>query len=198
MIFWEMSKQEGTLVGFIPDETLLRGLTGCGRNPGAVRDALDRARANPVDMQIGKPSAVTVEKERQEIPDLVFWSWIPIFSDRAASAMIELGCETDEFWPCRFQSNPGEKYFFHLPARCFDIIDIDKSTFRHVLPLDPPIPMFIEHLATKQLPDHLPPCFRVEIPRIGQVFSEVFVREDFKIAWERKSFSGAEFRRLSA
>lgn len=198
MIFWAISGEEGALVGFLPDPTLLRAITLCGLNPGAVRDALDRARANPVDMQIGKPSAATVEKERQEIPDLVIWSWIAIFSDRAASTAIELGCGADEFWPCRFQTNPGEKFFFHLPTRIFDIIDIEKSTFLHVLPLDPPVPMFIKHLATKQLPDHLPPCFRVEIPRIGQVFTELFVREDFKLAWEQRSFSGATFRGLSA
>lgn len=197
MIFWEMSGEEGALAGFLPDETLSKGLTGCGLDPGAVRNVFDGAKANPVDMQIGKPSAATVEKERQEIPDLVIWSW-PIFSHRAASTAIELGCGPGEFWPCRFQTNPEEKFFFHLPTRNFDIVDIEKSTFLQVLPLDPPIPMFIENLAIKQLPDHLPPCFRVEIPRTGQVFTELFVRDDFKIAWEQKAFRGVTFRRLSA
>ncbi len=197
MIFWEMSGQEGELFGFMPDETLSRGVGDCGLDPGAVRNTFDRAQANPVDMQLVRGSASTTEKERQEIPDLVIWSF-PIFSDRAASTAIELGCGVDEFWPCRFQTNPEEKFFFHLPARSFDIVDIEKSTFRHVLPLDPPIPLFIEHLATKQLPDHLPGCFRAKIPRTGQVFGELFVREDFKIAWEQKAFSGAKFRRLSS
>lgn len=198
MTFWEMSAQEGTLFGHMPDETLLKRLTGSGRDFGAIRNVFDRAKANPVDMQLAKPSAATVEKEKQEIPDLVIWSWIPIFSDRAVSTAIELGCGTDEFWPCRFQTNPEENFFFHLPTRSFDIIDMEKSTFRHFLPLDPPIPVFIEHLVTKQQPDHLPGCFRVEIPGIGQVFGELIVREDFKIAWEQKALRGATFRRLSA
>ena len=115
MTFWEMSAQEGTLIGFIPDETLLKGLTGCGSDLGAIRNVFDQAKASPVDMQLAKPSAATVEKEKQEIPDHVIWSWIPIFSDRAASTAIELGCGTDEFWPCRFQTNPEEKFFFIYP-----------------------------------------------------------------------------------
>ena len=197
MTFWEMSGDEGALVGYMPDEKLSMAVTRCGINPLAVRNVLQVANVNEVDMQLGKPSAAAVEKERQFISDIVFWSWITIFSDRAVSTATELGCAPDEFWPCRFQSNPGEKFFFHLPERTFDIIDVDKSTFRQILPLDPPIPMFVERVATKNLPEHLPPCFRVDIPRTKQVFSELFVRENFKLAWAQKAFKGAKFRRLS-
>jgi len=172
-------------------------MTLCGINPGAVRGALGVANVNTVDMQLGKPSAATVEKERQIVPDIVFWSWIAIFSDRAASAAIKFGCEPDEFWQCHFQSNPGEKFFFHLPTKSFDVVDIEKSSFRQSLPIDPRIPMFIELLVTKQLPNYLPPCFRADIPRTKQVFSELFVREDFKLAWDRKGFNGAKFRQLT-
>ena len=162
-----------------------------------MRNAFSLANAKPVDMQVARPSAATVEREHQEIPDLVIWSWITIFSNRAASTAIELGCEAEEFWPCQFRSNPDERFFFHLPVKTFDIIDIDKSTYRHFLPVEPPIPVFIEQLMLRQSSDHLPPCFRIEIPRTGQVFSELVVREDFKVAWEEKAFRGAEFRRLS-
>jgi hypothetical protein len=198
MKFWEMSGQEGALVGFVPDEKLSMAMTHCGINPVAVRNALHLAKADPVDMQLGEHSAATVRKEKQVIPDLVFWSWIAIFSDRATTTAIEFDCEPDEFWPCRFQSNPGEQFFFHLPTRCFDIVDIEKSAFRQILPLNPPIPMFIERLAVKQFPDHLPPCFRAKIPRTKQVFSELLIRDDFKLAWEQRAFRGAKFRQLSA
>jgi hypothetical protein len=197
MTLWEMSAEEESLVGYVPDEKLSMAMTLCGISPGAVRSALDAANVDAVDMQLGKPSAATVEKDRQIVSDIMFWSWIAIFSDRAASTAIKFGCGPGEFWPCRFQSNPGEKFFFHLPVETFDIVDIEKSTFRQILPIDPPIAMFIERLVTKQLPNYLPPCFRANVPRTKQVFSELFVREDFKLAWDRKGFNGAKFRQLT-
>jgi hypothetical protein len=197
MKLWEMRREEGALIGYVPDEKLSVAITRCGIEPAAVRNALSVANANTVDMQLAKPSAATVQTERQVIPDVVFWSWIAIFSDRAVSTALEFGCEPDEFWPCRFQSNPEQKFFFHLPMKSFDIVDIEKSTFRQILPIDPPIPMFIEMLVTKELPKDLPPCFRADLPRTNLVFSELFACEDFKLSWDHKGFSGAKFRRLS-
>jgi hypothetical protein len=193
----EISKEEGTLIGYVPNAKLSMTLSHCGINPAAIRNALSVANVDKIDMQLGKPSAATVETEWQVIPDLMFWSWITIFSGKAVSMATELGCDPDEFWPCQFQSNPEEKFFFHLPKRTFHIIDVEKSIFRQILPLDPPIPMFVERLVTKDVPEHLPPCFRVDIPRTNQVFSELFVREDFKLAWNRRAFTGAKFRQLS-
>ncbi len=197
MTIWAMRGQEGSLVGFVPDERLAKAITTCGMNPIAVREVLRAAGMEIFDMQIAEPSATRVEMNRQSIPDLVIWSWIAIFSQRAASTAVELGCEAGEFWPCRFQSNPEEEFFFHLPLKVFDIVDVKRSTFRHILPVDPPIPMFIEALVTKQLPDELPPCFRAETPGTTIVFSELFVRDDFRLAWDRNAFRGAVFRRLS-
>ena len=197
MTLWDMSSEEGALVGYVPDEKLSMAMSLCGISPDAVRSALSVANVDIVDMQLAKPLAATVEKERQIVPDIVFWSWIAIFSDRAASDAIKIGCELDEFWPCRFQSNPGEKFYFHLPKKRFDIVDVEKTSFRQILPLDPPIPMFIELLVTKQLPNYLPPCFRADVPRTNQVFSELFVRDDFKLVWDQKGFNGAKFRQLT-
>jgi len=192
---WEMNPEEGSLVGTMPDE-LLKTLVRCG-SPAEERKALHAAGASVVHMQLAKPSAATVENTRQSLPDLVIWSSIRIFSRRAVSAAIEYGCESEEFWPCRFQSNPEEEFFLHLPVKVFDIVDVDKSTFKHILPLNPPIPMFIEKLVTKPLPEHLTPIFRAERPGTVQVFSELFVRDDFKLAWNRNAFAGAVFRLLS-
>jgi len=148
-------------------------------------------------MQLAKPLGDSVESSKQDIPDFVIWSWLAAFSVRAVSMAIEMGCGTSEFWPCRFLSNPNEKFFFHLPEKMFDIVDVEKSTFRHVLPLNPPVPVFIEHLVTKPVPQHIPPIFRAEIPGRGQVFRELFVRDPFRLAWEKWRFSGATFRQLT-
>ena len=190
-----MNAQEGSLGGYMPGE-LSKKLVLCG-NSAAARKALHAAGARVVQLQIAKPTADTVEKKRQSIPDLVIWAWIPIFSRRAASAAIECGCEPEDFWPCRFQTNPDEEFFLHLPLKVFNIVDVDKSTFKHILPLEPPIPTFIEKLGAKPLPEHLPPFFRAEIPGTDQVFGEIFVRDDFKLAWQRNAFAGADFRLLS-
>jgi hypothetical protein len=162
-----------------------------------MRKVLHSAGANIIDMQLAKTGADTVETSRQSIPDFLTWSWIAIFSSRAASIAIECGNEPEEFWPCRFQTNPDEASFLHLPMKAFDIVDVVRSTFKVILPLDPPIPMFIERLVTKPLPDFLPPCFRAKQGMTAQVFSELFVRDDFRLAWQRNSFVGADFRLLS-
>jgi hypothetical protein len=198
MKLWQMSGQEGALVGYIPDGELSVALTRCGMNPVAARNELDLAGASPVDMQLGRPLAAAVEKKPQAIPDIMFWSWIAILSERAVAAASELGCGPDEFWPCRFQSNPNDAFFFHLPTSIVDFVDVEQSSFRQILPLDPPIPMFIERLVARPLSDPLPPCFRVRIPRTNQIFSELIVREDFKCAWDRLSLRGAKFRQLSS
>ena len=197
MKIWEITAQEGSLIGYLPDKLLSKALILCG-SPAAERKALHTAGASVVQMQVAKPTAATVEKNRQSIPDfLISWAGMATFSQRAASAAIRYGCESEEFWPCRFQSNPDEEFFLHLPVKTFDIVDVDKTTFKQILPLNPPLPMFIENLVTKTLPEHLPPFFRAERPGTDQVFSELFVRDDFKLAWQRNAFSGADFRLLS-
>ena len=196
MTLWEMSKEDGTLVGYVPDTNLSMELVGCG-NPMAVRRTFEQARANPVDMQLGKPLGDTVERSKQDIPDFVIWSWMAIFSGRVVSMAIEMGCVATEFWSCRFQTNPDEKFFFHLPEKTLDIVDVERSAFRHMLPLNPPVPMFFERLVTRPVTEYIPPCFRAEIPGRGQIFRELFVRDDFKLAWEKRGFTGAAFRRLT-
>jgi hypothetical protein len=192
-----MHTEEGTLCGYVPDEELSMAMVRGGINPVAVRDVLG-SRENSVDMQLANRTAVIPENERQQVPDLVVWGWIPILSDRARSMAIRLGSEADEFWPCRFRTNPDERFFFHLPKNTVDIVDVEKSTFKLTLPLDPPIPMFIDTLVTRAMPDSVPPCFRARIPRTTQVFSELFVQSDFKVGWDQMGLRGAEFRQLSS
>jgi hypothetical protein len=173
MTLWELQlKVEGTYGAFMPDGDLMKKASLCGISPVDVREVFRAAGADPVELQLVKSSGTEVETERQIISDYLVWSWAPIFSERAASLAIELGCEPDEFWACRFQTNPGEAFFFHLPIRSFDVVDVENSTFLMTLPGDPPFSMFIDRLVTKLLPDQLPPCFRVKMPRTRQTFSE--------------------------
>jgi hypothetical protein len=197
MTIWAMEGQEGALVAYVPDRKLSKAMAFCGVQPIAVREVFKTARVGIFDLQLGMPSALKVESKSQSIPDIVFWSWIAIFSRRATLIAITLGCEQEEFWPCRFQSNPKEEFFFHLPIKAFDVVDIDKSMFRQILPVTPPIPMFMDSLVTKPLPDNLPPCFRAEIPRAKSVFSELLVRDEFKDAWDQQLLRGAVYRQLS-
>jgi len=197
MKIWEMKHREGSLVGYVPNEKLLRAITLCASNPSSVRCILDVAELNPVSMQLLKPLEAAVEQGRQQIPDVVFWSWMAIFSDRAAAAAIELGSRPNDFWPCQFQNNPEEKFFFCLPTKSVDLVDVDRSTFRHVMPLAVPMPIFFERLATKPVTGELPPCFWADRPNTNLVFHEFLIRDDFKLAWERLGLTGAEFRLLT-
>jgi hypothetical protein len=132
------------------------------------------------------------------VPDVVFWSWgIPIFSSKLRENIESIDQNPGEFWKCRFLSNPGEEFFMHLPSKAFDLIDVEKSTFKSVLPTNPPLRLFLEAAVVKNYPTELPGCFRCENPGTGQVFSEVFVRADFPLLWQRMGYSGASFVKLS-
>lgn len=197
MKFWEISCNEDAMVGFVPDKSLSQNMVRANINPVAVRNVFDYAKQRPVDMQISRPLSDKRETNRQEIQDLLNWGWIKIFSKRATETAIELGCMDHDFWPCRFQTNPEEEFFFHLPINNFDIVDVANSVFRTFIPLTPPIPVFIEKLMVKEPLPNLPPLFKSQIPGTAVFFPELFSLENFKISWEKKGFRGAEFRPLT-
>jgi hypothetical protein len=201
MKFWLMSLAEGPLSSplgsVMPDTEFSKAASLCGSTPAAVRKVFRAANANTVEMQLSKAGSPTVEREHQVIPDLLFWVSTPIFSERAASLAIEFGCDSEEFWPCRFDTNQEEKFFFHLPLRSFDIIDYEKSSFSMTIPSTPPLPMFIQAITIKEVVGFIAPCFRASIPGREQVLTELFVLDNFKSAWELRGFSGAAFRLLS-
>jgi hypothetical protein len=198
---WEMRPQEGTFGAYLPDDDMLDATHAGGINPTVARDAFKAAKLKEVCFQLVDPtSGEAVEAERQIISDFVLWSWVPIFSDRAKSLACKMGCQKGDFWSCSFQSNPGELFFLHLPEQSHDIVDVKNSTFLATLPaLDgfPPLPHHIQVLKTKQLPASLPACFRASIPGHHQVFSELLVKDEFKIAWQRERYTGSDFRRLA-
>jgi hypothetical protein len=196
MKLWQMNQEKGDLGAVMPKE-LQRAASLCGISPIGVREVFHSANVDAISMQIAKGGSPTVETSRQVIPDFLIWVSMPIFSKRAASLAMELGCSSEEFWPCRFQTNPDESYFFHLPTKSFDIIDYEKSRFLMTIPGDPPLPMFIQEVKVKQIPDFIPSCFRASIPGVSQVLLELFVRDDFRNEWEQGRFSGATFLEMS-
>ena len=149
MTLWELQLNvEGNYGAFMPDGDLAKKAGACGISPIDVREAFRAVGADRVELQLVKSSGTEVETDRQTISDYLVWSWVPIFSDRARLLAIEFGCEADEFWPCSFQTNPGEQAFFHLPVRAFAVVDVEESTFLMTIPGDPPIPSFIQRLQT--------------------------------------------------
>jgi hypothetical protein len=192
-----MAEAEGELGSVIADGPFVEAVSLSAGSPIALREAFCAANLETVDMKLAKAGAAVAEVGCQDIPDFLTWVSTPIFSDRAASLAVELGCDQEEFWPCKFQTNPDQKYFFHLPMKSFDIVDFEQSSFLMTLPGNPPIPMFIQDLKVKKIPKHFTPCFRVSIPHSREVLVELFVREDFKIAFESHNFTGGKFRMLA-
>ncbi len=119
-----------------------------------------------------------------------------VLSSRGRALAKKLGSADDDFWPCRFDINPGEAFFLILPNRTFDIVDTEKSLFSRVLPLDPPLPLEIGTLAFNRPPQGLPPLFHTRIPNTQAFFCGLLARDDFKTAWEQANLTGAAFRRL--
>lgn len=193
MKLWQLAQADGGLVAYIPNAEFLHAFGGHGTDVIAIRRALESFTGEIIDLQVAKPSASAVESVRQTLPDMLVWSWIPIFSERVVNAMTDAGCLQDEFWRCRFDTNPDAKYFFHLPGRRFDIVDFVQTEFKMYLPLDPPFPLFIKKLVTLPIDRELPPCFRAGYPGKDAVLSELFVRHNFKLTWEEHGFTGGVF-----
>jgi hypothetical protein len=192
MKFWLIKPTEPGLVAFLPDSAFAKKF-GQAPNMIAKRRVISSFGCGTIELQVGRPNASVVETDFQKLPDMLVWGWVPVFSERVVAAMTALGCSIDEFWPCGFDTNPGEKYFFHLPEKHYDIIDFEKSKFRMILPLTPPMPLHLRSLVVLPLTEHLPPCFQAGYPDRDVVYPEVFVRGEFKVQWEASGFTGATF-----
>lgn len=195
-MYWAIAGQEGVPQVFLPDAMLADAAHRDGINPVAAHRAFCAAKAKPARFQLVEPDGVTIALSRQAIPDLLFWSWVPIMSDRARGLFVEMGCEVDEFWPCDFESNPGEDFFMHLPQRSIDAVDMVRSTFLATIPVSTPIPHHILSLVLIDGAALLPSCFRAPMPGYDQVLGDLFVSEELKVAWERNGLTGAKFRKL--
>lgn len=132
-----------------------------------------------------------------DIPDILLWSWIHIFSERALDLLIQMGAAKDDFVECTLghESKPG---FMHIPKLSYDVLDFDKSQFQVKIPTDPAFYHYLVKAAwsTDLQAYSLPPAFRVPVPKTEQVLGELLVRGDFRDAWSANAFSGADFREV--
>ena len=200
MILWDMNRIENTLTGVLDedrDDQIGMALALAGSNPMKAWKALRAMGGGPLRLQLMKGRKRTVETRRQMIPDLLRHGTMPILSARGVVLARRLGGVEDDFWPCRLDTNPDEAFFLVVPNRVFDIVDMRKSEFLTVLPLDPPLPISLKILRTRPLSGPLPPLLLAVIDSaISSTFRDLIVRDDFKTAWEQAKFTGATFRRL--
>jgi hypothetical protein len=200
MILWEVKRKEGILGVYLPNKDASDAAQGHGTNTIVLRDVL--SSLNSIEFKLISNGGTLIEAKCPIMSDFLSWSWgVPIFSGRAKLLAIRHGCKDDEFLECRFQSNPEDVFFLHLPVKSYDIVDVAKSTFLvnfSAPPGMPPRPHGIQTLKTKPLsPEPLPACFRASVPgHHGQVFSELFAINNFKLAWEQSRFMGVSFRQL--
>ena len=199
MILWDMNSGQRTLTAVLSDERndqMGLAMARAGTSPVKARMVLRAAGADPLELQLMKEHKRTVETRRQMITDILLYGIAQILSARGKVLAMRLGSMEDDFWPCRFDTNPDEAFFLVLPNRTFDIVDPEKSVFSRFVSIDPPIPSEIGTLGFNRPPQGLPPLFRTRIPKTQAFFCGLLVRDDFKVAWEREKLTGATFRRL--
>ena len=199
MILWDMNSGKRVLTAVMGDKNtdqLRMALVDAGTDPVKVRKVFRAAGADPLELQLMKERKRTVETQRQVISDILLYGITQILSSRGRTLAKQLGSMDDDFWPCRFDTNPNETFFLVLPNRTFDIVDPEKSSFLSFVPIDPPVPIDIDTLRFNRPPQGLPPLFRTRIPGTKAFFCGLLARDDFKTAWEQAKFTGATFRRL--
>jgi hypothetical protein len=194
VILWQLrpsnsARLQAVLLGDAFDESLKHGI-----DPRALR-AMPAMRANP-PMQLMDMMGRAVACASSEAPDVLFFGWVPVFSERARDLGIKLGNSDDDFMPCTLE-RVDARFYMHLPALSYDIVDIPKSTFAGWIPGTPPLPVGMQ--AAHLLPNipTLPPYFRAPIPGDPQVLGELFVTDDLMKEWKRAKFRGGGFRRLA-
>lgn len=196
--WWVIERKEGTLDVFLPHEDLTRESSRNGINPDTVRTTLLSAfDGGPVLFQLVTGDGAIDADHSARPTDLLFWSWVPIFSDRARKLILELGGDQSDFVPCVFASTGGEVFFLHLPGRSLDVLDLATSQFTMMIPMQPPLPHGIKVLGMRNTQAVLPPCFRMSVPGHSQVFSELIVSDALHAAWDAAGLSGAAFRKVA-
>jgi hypothetical protein len=84
--WWVMERQEGTLGTFLPKEEATKQPSSDGINPATARKALlGMAECGQVVLElVGRDDEITIDQSVRPT-DLLFWSWVPIFSNRPTS-----------------------------------------------------------------------------------------------------------------
>ncbi len=188
----------GELNVYLPQQELYGELNAKGISVATARDVFEAAFGldGPVFTLISSKGSLLPENATST-DDLLVWNWIPIFSERARELLLSLGAMPGDFARCTVGAEPRH---LHLPRACLDVVDFERSTFGHFLPVcvDESLPFRIEALALKDMAsqEQMPGVFR-PVNRLGQEFSELVVTGSLRSKWTLERLSSARFRPLN-
>lgn len=178
---------------YLPDENLLVSSIRNGLDPKYVRGILAGAEG-------GRGARFEVlgrtSKKERKLPDLMYWSWVPVFSSAAYEMLLEVGAANSDFLECGLVGVQDMAHL-HLPDRVENIIDINGSIFSHSVPIDPPLPYSAVHIRPTAGFESLLPIFRTLPPGSRQVTPDVYFRGDAVDRWVQKRLTGASFKQVA-
>lgn len=180
---------------FLPTDSIHeRCLSAASSDPGYVRAALLREPNLRLTFSLIEPDQISLSTGFHRTTDCLLYSWLKIFSKRAADRIVALGSDPSDFISCDIDCNVGETYFLFMPRRLWDVVDIARSKFSLWLPGPPPIPLMPKKLAfNERALDNVPPCFYAENTIVHKPFTELLVTEEFVKEWNDHGFTGALF-----
>jgi hypothetical protein len=124
---------------------------------------------------------------------------IGVLSADARDLMISHGIERNSFCVCQIKQIPNQSFYFFLPQKSYDVLDIKKSVFRSFTPASPPeidedLISGIQKLVLLPSKTKLPSCFLLKYPSLRKrEFPEIIVSEAFSQSWLGQRMIGAKF-----
>jgi hypothetical protein len=199
MIYWDIQVSENGFLLDFPDETVLRASVCDGLYAPTVRQAFINALIDVPVFRVITANGESFLSEDQKLGDIMMWGWVRVFSERAKTLAISLGCMDCDFLRCTLTINQDQSFFMFLPAKYYDVVDADQTVFLRRIPVAGKVPILghILDLVLKNDCSNLPPCFHPLMQGYKQALGELFVSDAFKVAWETMGLSAAKFRNLN-
>jgi hypothetical protein len=181
----------------LPDEIVVRQTQKQGLSCCRTRDVFDEnyGKLGPNFRLISLDGRSLVDTP-EDIPDLLIWSWLPIFSSRAVDALSSI-LEDDDFIPCKIEGAKQKNCFIHLPRESAEGLIVERSRFKSFVPMNPPIPIGPIEIVLDPRATWNRNIVRVAVPLTGQVLSDLFVSDIFGNEWFRHGLLGAIFKEIS-
>lgn len=202
MSYYELSPEGANVMAFVPNVEFRRELEKCGfwSDLGGAHRLFLETRIDDQVVQLIRVDKDRIVTDKKFFADVIFMSWVSIFSHRARELVLNLGGSEGGFFPCNFESKEcGGMFYWYIPTPC-DVVDMEKSKFLIHLPdaklgVIPHNIISMETIPGIAIDKH---CFRAKKAQPGIVFSELIVSDKFKELWEGSKFTGAKFRKLTA
>lgn len=196
MMLWIMEQATNAPGVFLNQQELIKTINAQGINPSHARSFIEHYNRTKVLSFSCINDAGDIINDAPT--DIIFWSWMPIFSEFGRSILISNDVDPNDFTRCRF-CGIDRDYYIHLPLRSFDAIAYKKSEFTMLIPLEPPLPFGAKRLTLKDgiFESQIPNVFRASIPGHSQVLSDLLVREKIRSTWIKASATGGKFRQIT-